>query len=145
MNNKNKDLSTAVVVLSAIALGFQVFCIMALGLFWSMNLIISEFAEIFSMLVGMVAIYVIASLALHILALVFAVKGVKQNLHGYILTASILNTVCLIFGDLVSTAAAVCGYILYYYMKEEDKTDETQDKDIDGGLNIYKDNIYGMK
>lgn len=144
MNNKNKDLSTAVVVLSAIALGLQLFGIMAFWLLLSMTLFVSAFGEMFFGLVGFLVVCVIASIILHILALVFAVKGAKQNSRGYILTSSILNAVCILVGDIVSVAAAVCGFILCYKMDEE-KTEDGQNENIDGGLNICKDNIYGMK
>lgn len=145
MNNKNKDLSTAVVVLSAIALGLQLFGIMAFWLLLSMTLFLSAFGEMFFGLVGFLAVCVIASLVLHILALVFAVKGTKKNSRGYILTASILNAVCILVGDFVSVAGAVCGFILCYNISEQEKSDEMKNENIDGGLNICKDNIYGMK
>ncbi len=148
MDGKYKDLSTAVIVLSAVSLGLQAVGMLAIIFFWSMSFMwigIAELFSVFSIFAGFVAFYVIASLAVHILALVFAVKGVKGNLRGYILAASIFNAIGLLFGDLISTAGAVCGFILYFYANEDKNEEKPKDQDIDGGLNIYKDNIYGMK
>ncbi len=83
--------------------------------------------------------------------IVFASVCISTKSKKFILVSSILN---MIIFDLFGIICGTIGFIVYANMRKgvanESQSDivdseETQDKDIDGGLNIYKDNIYGMK
>ncbi len=81
--------------------------------------------------------------------IVFASVAISKKSKIFVLAASILNMIIFDFFGIIS---GVVGFIAYASMRKYDKNEaesvekeKPKDQDIDGGLNIYKDNIYGMK
>lgn len=169
MNKQNRELATATVVLSAVAVGLNGLSILACGLIFLFSFIttnqlfessatiggvsgptsiymtssgFSDFFGIFSAFIVVIAIISLLLLALKIVALVFAVKGKNQNNRKYVLVAAILNMVNVATMNLLSIAAAICGFILFDAMGKE-KLPNIESGGVDKNQQT-EENIYAM-
>ncbi len=143
MNKKNTELAKAMIVLASIsmvftiAVGIIMFIMMgslASMIFGGYGLEVELFGAAWVMIfVGIVVL----AIALKSCTFVFAKRGRDENSAGKILTAAILFTVSGIGGDVISIAGAVCGFILYSAIKEEENLAKEQT-----GWE-YDDNTYG--
>ncbi len=160
MNNKNKELMNAVVVLSWISLVFSAiavsvafacicFAMLPMGAIMADTAIIggadgptsialSGTLGFGGIMMAFAVIALIVALAMKICAVVFATKAKNHNSRGYLLVASILNAIGLLSGDVIAIAGAICGFILYSDMGNQEMGDDVK-------VEEYPDNTYGMK
>lgn len=138
MNKKDKELLNATVILSAVSVAITALAFLGIALIGTIVMVnVFEFQSL--PYVAVIGIICTVGMAVKIVALVFAVKSKRENSRSYVLVAAILHSVSGLSGDFLSIAAAVCGYILYSNMGDEEVLTPQNITSENG------DNIYGMK